>query len=116
MRTKLLTGFVLIVMLIASVFPALAEGVTEVFPLNPPPTTETGIVLDETSSLWFIELKSKPAINGTSLATIAREQSNFRAAAAAAGMSSSSKEHTSDHSPHEATADASEKTAAAGLH
>lgn len=86
MRTKLFTGFVLIVMLLASVFPALADGVVEVFPQNPPPTIDTESMVDETTNLWFIELKSKPAIQGTSLATIAREQANFRSAASAAGI------------------------------
>jgi subtilisin family serine protease len=43
-------------------------------------------MVDETSNLWFIEFRSKPAVQGTSLATIAREQSNFRAAVAMAGI------------------------------
>ena len=35
------------------------------------PSAETGEMTDETPSLWFVELASKPTADGTSAATIA---------------------------------------------
>jgi minor extracellular serine protease Vpr len=41
---------------------------------------------NETSDRWFVELSSPPTTDGTVLATLEREESNFHAAASAAGI------------------------------
>ena len=50
-------------------------------PLNPegaPPASEfTGELIDETPSMWFVQLKSAPAVDGTSMKDIKAEQKAF---------------------------------------
>lgn len=54
--------------------------------LSPLPTVE-GEAGEETPQLWFVELPSPPAAEGTSLNVLAAEKAAFRSAAAAAGLS-----------------------------
>jgi subtilisin family serine protease len=61
---------------------------------NPQPLTpdvsilrnEPGKIIDETSHLWFVELPSPPAVEGTSLRQLNKEHRAFRAEAAKAGL------------------------------
>lgn len=66
---------------------SLAAQVKLVPPLFPAPSASTGTAVEETSNLWFVELASPPASEGTPVAAIRNEQQNFRAAARAAGAS-----------------------------
>jgi subtilisin family serine protease len=64
----------------------LQAQVASVVPLTPAPSAGTGIAVNETPSLWFVELNSAPTADGTPLATVRQEKANFRAAAAAARL------------------------------
>lgn len=50
-------------------------------PLEPPPSAETGELVDETPQLWFVEMASLPTADGTSLATVRKEKAAFRSEA-----------------------------------
>lgn len=62
----------------------LEAQVVSLQPLVPPPSAETGVAVNETGNLWFIELTSPPAADGTPVASLKQEKTNFRAAARAA--------------------------------
>lgn len=64
----------------------LEAQVVSLQPLVPPPSAETGVAVNETGSLWFVELTSPPAADGTPVATVKQDKANFRAAARAAGI------------------------------
>ena len=51
---------------------------------------------NESTGLWFVELSSEPTIEGTSLATLEREEANFHAAASGAGASYAERRHFRD--------------------
>jgi subtilisin family serine protease len=50
------------------------------------PSVDAGEVVDETPDLWFVELSSKPAVDGTKLRTLRNEKAAFRSAAKKAGL------------------------------
>ncbi|UCD99600.1 MAG: S8 family serine peptidase, partial [Chloroflexota bacterium] len=83
---RTLTIMILLGMLLSAfTIPALAvEGPIE--PLVPPPSAETGEMVNETPSLWFVELSSPPTADGGSLVFTKRDKANFRAAASRAGL------------------------------
>ncbi|HSF80327.1 MAG TPA: S8 family serine peptidase [Anaerolineales bacterium] len=83
---RTLTIMILLGMLLSAfTIPALAvEGPIE--PLVPPPSAETGEMVNETPSLWFVEFSSPPTADGGSLVFTQREKANFRAAASRAGL------------------------------
>ncbi len=62
------------------------DGVTPVEPEFAAPSAETGGMVDETPSLWFVELASDPTTDGTSKATVLAEQKAFRTNAKKAGL------------------------------
>ncbi len=62
------------------------EQVVQVEPLQAAPSVETGVMTDETPSLWFVELTSPPTADGASLATVRAQKDAFRAAARRAGL------------------------------
>lgn len=55
-------------------------------PAVSPPSVEVGDVVNETPDVWFVELSSKPAAEGTNRRTLQREAAAFRAAAKKAGL------------------------------
>jgi minor extracellular serine protease Vpr len=63
-----------------------AQDPTQLEPLVPPPSAETGEMTDETSTRWFVELASPPTADGTSLATVRKEKDAFRKNARLAGL------------------------------
>jgi len=66
---------------------ALAQdGVQPVEPLVPPPAVESGEMVDETATMWFVELASPPAVDGTAPGLLNKEKDNFRNAATRAGL------------------------------
>jgi subtilisin family serine protease len=60
--------------------------VKQLEPDVPLASTDTGEIVDATPALWFVELESNPAIEGTRLRTLRREKSAFRSAAKKAGL------------------------------
>jgi minor extracellular serine protease Vpr len=50
-------------------------------------SAETGLAVNESRNLWFVELSSPPLSEGTSAATLRSEKAAWRAAAAQAGLS-----------------------------
>ena len=50
----------------------------EVRPLEAAPTTEDGVLQDESNHLWFVELASPPTVDGSSAAKLQREKKAFR--------------------------------------
>jgi subtilisin family serine protease len=67
--------------------PAQADdGVTPLEPEFAAPSAETGEMVDETPSLWFVELASGPTADGSSLAKLKAEKAAFRSNAKKAGL------------------------------
>jgi len=60
--------------------------VQSIEPDVPLPSVDTGDIVDETPDLWFVELSSKPAVDGTRLRTLRKEKAAFRSAAKKAGL------------------------------
>jgi subtilisin family serine protease len=81
-----LTVFMVLVLAITTFMPAYAQDVQPVDPINPIPTVETEGFIDETPEAWFVELNSKPTIDGTSLSVTKAEKRAFRDAARRAGV------------------------------
>jgi subtilisin family serine protease len=51
-----------------------------------PASVPVGDIVDETPSMWFVELASAPAVEGTKLRTLKNEKAAFRSAAKKAGL------------------------------
>lgn len=84
---RMLAPIVVLVLVLALVQPAGAQnGVEEVTPLTPAPSAEDGQMVDETPRLWFVELASPPAVNGTDPAQLRQEKNAFRGNAQRAGL------------------------------
>ena len=66
--------------------PSFAQGGVPIEPLVPQPSAETGEMVDETPTLWFVELASNPVADGTSMAVMKSEKVAFRSAAKKAGL------------------------------
>ena len=64
--------------------PGLAGAAQTLTPNEPVPAATGGG--NETPTAWFVELKSPPAVKGTSAATLKSEHDAFKANAAAAGV------------------------------
>ncbi len=67
--------------------PALALAASQ--PLEPqitPPLAKSAGVINETPNRWFVELASKPAVEGTTQKALNQERNAFRAAAKNAGL------------------------------
>ncbi len=71
-------------LLLSSAPLAMAQDPME--PLTPAPIVAMGQMIDETSSVWFVELTSPPAAEGTSTATLRAEKNAFRTNARKAGL------------------------------
>ncbi len=65
---------------------AWAQDATPIEPLVPAPSAETGEMVDETPSLWFVELSGAPTADGGNASALARERNAFRSAAIAARL------------------------------
>ena len=85
---KKITTVLALLAILAMVVPVFSQEVVEqIEPLVLMLSEEVdGIIVDETPKLWFVELKSPPAIEGTSLRTLKEEKASFRAAAKKAGL------------------------------
>lgn len=60
--------------------------VEQVFPLDPPPSAETGTPVDESPTLWFVELTGSPKADGGSASALSTKRQQFRQQAAGAGV------------------------------
>ena len=84
---KKITTVLALLAILAMVVPVFSQEVVEqIEPLVQVLSVEVDGIVDETSKLWFVELKSPPAIEGTSLRTLKEEKAAFRAAAKKAGL------------------------------
>ena len=90
MRFSFLRGVRLAVLLavaaVVAVPIAVAGAVTEVTPLAPAPSAESGQIVNETPNLWFVELSGKPTAEGGSASALKSEKQAFRDAAKSAGV------------------------------
>jgi subtilisin family serine protease len=77
---------VLSVLTLAFPMAANAEGPSQFEPLEPAPSAEDGRLVDESANLWFVELASPPAADGTSLVKLEKEKNAFRADARRRGV------------------------------
>jgi minor extracellular serine protease Vpr len=85
---RTLSLFALIAILLSALAaPSLAQDMGPIEPLTPSPSAETGEMLNETPSMWFVELSSKPAVDGSSLVALKNEKAAFRTEAKKAGLS-----------------------------
>ena len=83
---KLGTLFMLIA-IIAVAVPTFAQGgVQQIEPQTAPPVVHGGEIIDESPTMWFVELASAPAVDGTPPGLLKKEQDDFRKAAGKAGL------------------------------
>ncbi len=69
-----------------AIFGAMAQAqVEQVFPLTPAPTAPDGPV-DESATLWFVELKGSPKADGGTTADLSGKRNKFRQEAASMGV------------------------------
>jgi len=74
-------------MLTLLLVPALALGAAQqITPQITPPLAKSAGVINETPNRWFVELASKPAVEGTSQKVLQQERNAFRAEAKKAGL------------------------------
>ena len=81
-----LTVFLVLVLAVTTFVPVYAQEVQPVDPIYPVPTVEIEGFIDETPEAWFVELNSKPTVEGTSLSVTKAEKRAFRDAARRAGV------------------------------
>lgn len=89
MSKKFVTSLLLILVLaVASAGAVRADdGVMPVEPIGGVPVPPSGDeFVDETPTLWFVELASPPTADGTALSTVKAEQKAFRSNASKAGL------------------------------
>ncbi|MFE3460378.1 S8 family serine peptidase [Nocardiopsis aegyptia] len=84
-RLASLAGLTLLAGLTAAA-PVAADDDSELAPLHPAPSAETGEMTHQADNLWFIELESPPASEGTSPSEVENEQEEFRADADEQGL------------------------------
>lgn len=87
MSKKIIFSMLVVTLLLSLiVVPVFADDVVPIEPLFPPPSAETGEMVDETPQLWFVELSSAPTADGTNLAALKAEKAAFRVNAKKAGL------------------------------
>src|SRR5574340_478468 len=85
---KKLSIIVILALVLAtgSFIPVHAQEVEPVDPIYPVPSVEPEGIIDETPEYWFVELNSKPTVEGTSIQVTKAEKKAFREAARRAGL------------------------------
>jgi subtilisin family serine protease len=88
MKKNLFSVLMITVLIMVTVFGSVVAQTEEppLEPLYPAPSAETGEMINETPQLWFVELASKPTVEGTSKAVLDKEKANFRSEARKAGV------------------------------
>ena len=84
-RLAPLAGFALMAGLVAPT-PVFADEGSELAPLHPAPTAETGELMHQVEGLWFVELESPSTSEGGARAHVDEEHSEFRAEAEDHGL------------------------------
>lgn len=80
-RSKVIVMVMILVLMLAAFVPAGAQENGPIEPLTPPPSAETGEMVDETPAYWFVELSGMPVADGGVLAALKAEKDAFRLAA-----------------------------------
>lgn len=85
---KKLSIIVILALVLAtgSFMPVYAQEVEPVDPIYPVPSIELEGIVDETPEYWFVELNSKPTVEGTAIQVTKAEKKAFREAARRAGL------------------------------
>jgi minor extracellular serine protease Vpr len=88
MKKSMFSVLMITVLIMMTVFGSVAAQTDEppLEPLYPAPSAETGEMINETPQLWFVELASKPTVEGTSKSVLDKEKANFRSEARKAGV------------------------------
>ena len=87
MKRKLLIISLIVLLVSITAIAASADGVGQVEPQDPLPVREFGgELINETPSLWFVELPSKPTADGGSKVLAARDKVRFQRQANRAGL------------------------------
>jgi subtilisin family serine protease len=82
MKPRILSVVFALIILALAVTVVGADGPTPLEPQVPPATVDVGEgIIDETPSIWFVELKSPAAVEGTSMKVLNAEKKAFRTAA-----------------------------------
>ena len=76
----------LVVFTLAVGFPARADDIVRVDPLDPQPTAENGVETDESATSWFVELVAPSTSDGGTAASVAASHDAFKAAAKTRGV------------------------------
>lgn len=82
----LFSVLIIFVFITAAVSPVKAADVSPVDPIELPPSAETGEMIDETPTLWFVELSNPPFVEGTPKKTLKAEKTAFRSNATKVGF------------------------------
>jgi minor extracellular serine protease Vpr len=89
MKAKWLSSLLIVIVLMGTTVPiagAQDGGVNPVEPLFPLPSAETGEMVDETPTAWFVEFTSAPVASGGSITNTRADKQNFRNAAKKYGI------------------------------
>ena len=87
MKPRILSVVFVLIILALAVTVVGADGPTQLEPQVPPATVDVGEgLIDETPSIWFVELKSPAAAEGTSMKVLNAEKKAFRTAAKRADL------------------------------
>ncbi|MEW6401053.1 MAG: S8 family serine peptidase [Chloroflexota bacterium] len=79
MKAKWFNAFLIFTMLMIGIVPSASAGDGgQVVPLTSQPSAETGVMVDETPRLWFVELSGAPVSEGNSALMVEQEHRKFR--------------------------------------
>ena len=88
MKATWFRASLIVIMLVVAIVPIAGAqgGVYPVEPLTPPPSAETGEMVNETPAAWFVEFSNAPVADGGSLTKTKADKKNFRDAAEQLGV------------------------------
>ncbi len=88
MKAKWFSSFSIVILLMIALVPMAGAqgGVFPVEPTDPPPSAETGELVNETPTMWFVEFSSAPLADGGSLTKTKADKTNFRKEAKKFGL------------------------------
>lgn len=88
MKATWFRASLIVIMLVVAIVPIAGAqgGVYPVEPLTPPPSAETGEMVNETPAAWFVEFSSAPVTDGGTLTKTKADKKNFRDTAAQNGI------------------------------
>jgi subtilisin family serine protease len=88
MKAKWFKAFSVVIVLVLAIVPVAgaSDGGTEVFPLEPVIVDETGGMVNDTPTAWFVEFASPPVAEGGAIAKTKADKTNFRNVATQNGL------------------------------